>query len=216
MATSPIRAVVIAGGDIDTTPAIESDDLVIAADSGYDHAMSLGIQVDLLIGDLDSISPTGLDHARNHDVEIMEFPRDKDSTDLALALRAAVDRGATTVDIHGGEGGTIAHLLGVALSITHRDWEEIDVVWHTGIGIIRPATRNRSTEASVEVGDTITIIPVGDVRGVTTSGLRWHLESTSMENGTTLGISNEATATTVTVAVDEGALLVIQEHASPL
>jgi thiamine pyrophosphokinase len=215
MTTSPIRAVVIAGGEIHTTPTIESDDLVIAADSGYDHALSLGIQVDLLIGDLDSISPTGLDHVRAHRVETLEFPKDKDNTDLELALRAALDRGATTVAIHGGEGGTIAHLLGVALSIIHRDWEEIDVVWHTGTGIIRPATRNRSIEASVEVGDTITIIPVGDVRGVTTSGLRWPLENASMEYGTTLGISNEATATTVTVAVDEGALLVIQEHGSP-
>jgi thiamine pyrophosphokinase len=215
MATSPTRVVVIAGGEIHTTPTIESDDLVIAADSGYDHALSLGIQVDLLIGDLDSISPTGLDHARAHRVETLEFPKDKENTDLELALRAALDRGATTVAIHGGEGGTIAHLLGVALSIIHRDWEEIDVVWHTGTGIIRPATRNRSIEASVEIGDTITIIPVGDVRGVTTSGLRWPLENASMEHGTTLGISNEATATTVTVTVDEGALLVIQEHGSP-
>jgi thiamine pyrophosphokinase len=215
MTTSPIRAVVIAGGEIHTTPTIESDDLVIAADSGYDHALSLGIQVDLLIGDLDSISPTGLSHAREHGVGIIEFPGDKDATDLELALRAALDRGATTVAIHGGEGGTIAHLLGVALSITHRDWEEISVVWHTSTGIIRPATRNRSIEASVEVGDAITIIPVGDVRGVTTSGLRWPLENASMEHGTTLGISNEATARTVTVAVDEGALLVIQEHWDP-
>ncbi len=215
MTTSPIRAVVIAGGEIHTTPTIESDDLVIAADSGYDHALSLGIQVDLLIGDLDSISPTGLSHAREHGVGIIEFPEDKDATDLELALRAALDRGATTVAIHGGEGGTIAHLLGVALSITHRDWEEISVVWHTSTGIIRPATRNRSIEASVEVGDAITIIPVGDVRGVTTSGLRWPLENASMEHGTTLGISNEATARTVTVAVDEGALLVIQEHWDP-
>jgi thiamine pyrophosphokinase len=212
MTASPTGAVVIAGGEIHTTPTIGSDVFVIAADSGYDHALALGIQVDLLIGDLDSISPAGLDHAREQDVETMEFPRDKDTTDLELALRAALDRGATTVAIHGGEGGTIAHLLGVALSITHRDCEEIDVVWYTGTGIIRPATRNRSIQASVEVGDTITIIPVGDVRGVTTSGLRWPLENAFMEHGTTLGISNEATARTITVALDEGALLVIHEH----
>lgn len=212
MTASPTRAVVIAGGEIHTIPIIESDDLVIAADSGYDHALSLGIQVDLLIGDLDSISPEGLDHARDHDVETMEFPRDKDRTDLELALRAALDRDATAVDIHGGEGGTIAHFLGVALSLAHSDWEGIDLAWHTGTGIVRPATRNRSVEVSVEVDDTITIIPVGDVHGVTTSGLRWPLENASMEHGTTLGISNEATARTVTATVDQGALLVIQEH----
>ena len=215
MTASPTRAVVIAGGEIHTIPIIESDDLVIAADSGYDHTLSLGIQVDLLNGDLDSNTPTGLDHARDHDVGTMEFPRDKDNTDLELALRAAMDRGATTVVIHGGEGGTIAHFLGVALSLVHRDWEGIDLAWHTGTGIVRPATRNRSVEVSVEVGDAVTIIPLGDVRGVTTSGLRWPLDNTSLERGTTLGISNEATARRITVAVDDGALLVIQEHEAP-
>lgn len=212
MTTSPTRAVVIAGGEIHTIPTVGSDALVIAADSGYDHALSLNIEVDLLIGDLDSISPKGLDHARAHRVEMIKFPRDKDNTDLELALRAAMDRDAVAVEIHGGEGGTIAHLLGVALSTTHRDLHAIDVAWHTDTGAVRPATPDRSVVASVEVGDAITIIPMGDVRGVTASGLRWPLENASMERGTTRGISNEATAQTVEVAVEEGALLVIQEH----
>ena len=215
MTTSPTRAVVIAGGEIHTVPIIESGDLVIAADSGYDHALSLGIQVHVLVGDLDSISPAGLDHARINHVEIQQFPQDKDNTDLELALRAALERGATTVDIHGGEGGTIGHLLGVALSIGHRDWEAIDLRWHTSTGIVRPATVDRSVVASAAVGDAITIIPLGDVRGVSTSGLRWPLDDAAMERGTTLGISNEASAQTFTVAVAAGAVLVVQEYKAP-
>ena len=211
MTTSQARAVVIAGGEIHTVPTIETGDLVIAADSGYDHAMSLDAPVGLLIGDLDSISPAGLGHARDHNVEIEQFPRGKDNTDLELALRAALDRGATTVDIHGGESGTIAHLLGVALSIAHRDWESLDIVWHTRTGIVRPVMHDRPLEASVTLGDVVTIIPVGDAGRITTSGLRWALNDDSMERGSTLGISNEATARTITVAVEEGALLVVQE-----
>ena len=34
---------------------IPKDRVVIAVDSGYDHAVGLGLDVDLLIGDMDSI-----------------------------------------------------------------------------------------------------------------------------------------------------------------
>lgn len=54
--------VVFPGGD--PPPASVLDGLpdaayVIAADSGFDHAHRLGVKIDLLVGDLDSISPPG-------------------------------------------------------------------------------------------------------------------------------------------------------------
>ncbi len=210
MSTSPIRAVVIAGGEIHTTPTIESDDLVIAADSGYDHALSLGIQVDLLIGDLDSISPTGLEHAHDSGVTVDAFPRDKDATDLELAIRSAIDLGATTIDIHGGEDGRIDHLLGVALSLSHDRWEPTSIVWHTRTGTVSRVTNRRPLVASVSVGDTVSLVPVGDVLGATTTGLRWPLEDAPLGRGTSLGMSNEAESETITVTVSEGILLVVR------
>ena len=56
MATSPTRAVIIAGGELDTTPVVGPEDLVVAADSGYDHAVALGVAVDVPVGDLHSSS----------------------------------------------------------------------------------------------------------------------------------------------------------------
>jgi len=63
MITPGTGTVILAGGRMDTTPTVSEADLVIAADSGYDHAMERSISVDILIGDLDSISPAGLQHA---------------------------------------------------------------------------------------------------------------------------------------------------------
>jgi thiamine pyrophosphokinase len=214
MSTSPARAVVLAGGECHTAPAIGTGDVVIAADSGYDHGMMLGVRVDILVGDLDSISPTGLEHASNSGVDIRAFPRDKDATDLELAIQAAIGLGVDTIDIHGGEEGRIDQLLGVALSLSHDRWEPTNIVWHTRSGTVSRVTDQRPHVTSVSVGDTVSLVPIGDVLGATTTGLRWALEDASLERGTSLGMSNEAVSETVTVTVDEGILLVIQSAGS--
>jgi thiamine pyrophosphokinase len=209
MTTSPTRAVVLAGGECRTVPTVGLHDVVVAADSGYDHAMALGVRVDVLVGDLDSISPVGLTHARDSGVELRAFPQNKDATDLELAIQVAIDRGAETIDLHGGEDGRIDHLLGVALSLSHDRWEPTTIVWHTRSGTVRKVTNERPMAASVSVGDTVSLVPIGDVLGVTTTGLRWPLEGARLNRGTSLGLSNESRSETITVTVIEGILLVI-------
>jgi len=215
MTPSPIRAIVIAGGEMRTTAHVEPSDYVIAADSGYDHAVEFDITVDLLVGDLDSISHSGLAHALKAGVEIDEYPTDKDDTDLELALRAAIASGAVAVAIYGGEGGRLGHLLSIALSTAHQGLEAVDVAWHTDTGIVRAATPQRSVTLSADDGETITLLPVGDAHDVTTSGLRWPLTGATLNQGTTRGVSNLATKDQIHIEVGEGAVLVIQEGTIP-
>lgn len=211
MGTSEASAIVIAGGRLTVEPRPDPGDLVIAADSGYDHALSHSISVDLIVGDLDSISPGGLEHARALGIAIEEHPTDKNETDLELALRAAVRRGAGSIAIYGAEGGQLGHLLGVALAMTHRDMTSVDLVWFTSSGVVRAATEKRPVAFSTTVGQLITILPIGDAHDVTATGLRWPLDNTTLQRGTSRGIHNEATTDRVTVKVGRGAVLVIQE-----
>ena len=109
MGANPI-VVVFAGGDpppSSVLAGLPTDAYVIAADSGFDHARRLGIEVDVLVGDLDSISPEGLALAG----VVEKHPSDKDATDLAIALDAAVREGAARVFVVGGGGGRIDHFL---------------------------------------------------------------------------------------------------------
>lgn len=193
-------------------PSDQGDALVIAADSGYDHARAMGLTVDVLVGDMDSISPLGLEHATTHEVTVERHDTSKDETDLELALSVARRLGATTVAIYGGEDGRIAHLLGIALGLTHARIDDLDVEWHTRTGVIRVATPSRTVEVTGTVGDIVSLIPSGNVAGVTTEGLRWHLADEALEAGSTRGLSNEMTATRASVAVRSGRLLVIAER----
>ena len=206
------RAIVVAGGDMSTCPSPVPGTIVIAADSGYDNARSVELPIDVLIGDLDSISPLGLEHARATGVSVHEHPMDKDHTDLELALDHAVRAGATRIDIHGGEAGSLGHLLGVALELTDRRWADMDIRWHTGGGTARIARPGRDIELQDGIGSIVSLVPVGDVAGVTTSGLRWSLAGEDLPAGTSRGLRNDITESPAHVAVTGGTLLVVVEE----
>ncbi|MFO7700653.1 MAG: thiamine diphosphokinase [Acidimicrobiia bacterium] len=207
------RAIILAGGAMHAAPSADPNGaIVIAADSGYDHARAMGLTVDVLVGDMDSISAPGLEHAAAHDVAIERHDSSKDETDLELALAVARRLGATTVAIHGGEDGRIAHLLGIALGLTHARIDDLDVAWHTRTGVIRVATPSRTVRVEGTVGDIVSLIPSGNVAGVTTEGLRWHLADDALEAGSTRGLSNEMTTRSASVSVRSGRLLVIAER----
>ena len=60
----------------------------------------------------------------------------------------------------------------------------------------------------------MTLIAVGGAAaGVTTSGLRWALDGALLEPGSTLGVSNEVTASPISISVTSGVLLVIHHGA---
>ena len=66
----------------------------IAADSGLDHALALGVTPDVVVGDSDSVSAAALALAHSLNIAFISAPTDKDFTDTELALSLAVDLGA--------------------------------------------------------------------------------------------------------------------------
>src|ERR1700730_8026779 len=96
--------VVLCGGpgslDVADLPAGAT---VIAADGGAELAWMLGLSVDLVVGDMDSISAetlAGIERVERHAVE-------KDATDLELALVAALRFEPERVLVLGGGGGRL-------------------------------------------------------------------------------------------------------------
>ncbi len=180
---------------------------VIAADSGFDHAHRLGVKVDLLVGDLDSISPEGLGLAG----DIEQHPTDKNATDLAIALDAASRRGPSRVIVVGGAGGRIDHFLANAALLTASEYADLELTWLPGDAVIH-IVRDR-VELSGSSGDVVSLLPYGGpVHGVSTDGLRWPLTEAVLTPGTSLGVSNQMIDTRATVELTEGVLLTVQPH----
>jgi thiamine pyrophosphokinase len=89
-----------------------SASFVIAADNGAEHALALGVHVDLAVGDFDSISADGLAELERAGAQLERYPSDKDATDLELALTAAAARQPRRIVVLGGTAGRLDHLLG--------------------------------------------------------------------------------------------------------
>jgi thiamine pyrophosphokinase len=215
----PLTAVVFAGGDPPGAAAashIPDGAFVVAADSGLDHARALGVAVDVVIGDFDSVSSAALDEARRGDATVREFPTDKDATDLALALTAAAAQGPDRLLVVGGGGGRFDHLFGNLLLVSAPRLQFIESVdLYAGDVRVHVVSEARRTLPAT-VGELCSLLPMhGEAFGVTTTGLRWTLEGDDLEAGSSRGISNETTATEVTVAVAEGIVAVVFPGESP-
>lgn len=207
------RAIILAGGDLHTVPFPTPPAIVVAADSGYDHALDLGLPVDILVGDMDSISEHGLEHAQTTGVTVLAYPTSKDHTDLELAILAAASKGVLHIDIHGGEGGSLGHLLGVALELTDGRWQALTIRWHTQGGVAEAARFDSPVTIHGSIGDIVSLVPVGSAERVCTSGLAWTLDDEPLRAGTTRGLSNRITSSPAEIRVTSGIVLVIWEGA---
>ncbi len=213
MTDFPDSAVILAGGDpipADVMEDIPEGAFVIAADSGLDQARSIGLPVDLLVGDLDSVSPEAL--AAASEVPVERYPADKDATDLELALLAALRLEVDRVVIVGGHGGRLDHLLANALLIASERFSAMSIEWLAGAARVHVVRGESQLHAAV--GETVTLLAVGGpASGVSTWGLRWELADQTLYPGSTRGVSNEFLQPVGRVTVRAGTLLaVIPQH----
>jgi thiamine pyrophosphokinase len=205
---------VFAGGDPPARTALRdlpAADLVIAADSGLAHARAVGVAVDVVVGDLDSVDGADLDAAVAAGAVVERHPTDKDATDLELALLAARDRGAGEIVVVGGHGGRLDHFLANALLLGAPDLAGVHVCARLGDATVT-VVRDRA-ELAGSPGALCSLLPVGGpAEGVRTERLRFPLERETLFPGSTRGVSNEFLATTATVTLERGVLLAVVSH----
>ena len=204
--------VVLAGGDEVAPrllPAVPDDAWVIAADAGLELTRHLGRPADLLVGDLDSVAPTSVEAARAAGTRVERHSRDKDRTDLAIALDAALERAPARVLVLGGHGGRLDHLLANALLLCAERYAPLELVACAG-----PATATvvRSRAHLVgRPGELVSLLPVhGPAEGVHTRGLRWPLRGEALHPGSSRGVSNELTTSRAQVRLARGTVLAVQ------
>jgi thiamine pyrophosphokinase len=211
--SKPDRALIVAGGRPVRPIVLERIDTpawIVAADSGLDHAYDLGLEPDLVIGDMDSVSESALHRAEAAGTSIERFPIGKDATDLELAIQAAAAAGFDHATIIGGTGGRLSHTLANALVLAVD--RGIRLEWLTSRARIAALHVGQTARFVASDGIILSLLPIGGPAVCTSQGLRWVLDHTELLPGSTRGISNEIVANIAEVSVQAGRLLAIHER----
>jgi thiamine pyrophosphokinase len=212
-----ITAVVVLGGTPPTRAIkkyIPAHQLVIAADSGLHGAIDLGLRVNVVIGDMDSVDKAVLAAVEANGTTVTQLPRDKDSTDAELALLKAVEMGATKIVLITKGGGRLDHELGVFAVLQNPSLRHctIQAMWDNSMLhlIHGPASVTITGKQGSNVG---LIAAGGTASGITTHGLKWALANEALTPYSSRGISNQLTEETATISVQAGSLFVVQSSA---
>ena len=228
--TPPARhALLVADGDVaprallDTAWPGWSDGVatVVAADGGLLRAWKLGLEPELLVGDLDSLEPADVAAAADTGIEIVRAEVDKDESDAELAALEAVRRGATKVTVLGAFGGPrLDHALANVWLLAHPGLAGVEVVlldarWRVSL-VTAPGPAGAAVRRDLPgpVGALVSLFPhAGDVDGLTTEGLRYPLHDEPLRVGPARGLSNVRVAVDASVTVRAGRLLVVETAA---
>jgi thiamine pyrophosphokinase len=206
--------VIVAGGEAppaEAARAVPPGARVVAADRGVDHAHALGLEVDLVVGDLDSASRTGLAEAEEAGARVERHPTAKDATDLELALDAALELEPEPgrIVVLAGVGSRLDHLLSALLLLGSDRYAatEIDAI----VGDARIQVVRGSRDLEGEPGELVSLLPLhGPAEGVRTEGLAYPLAGETLVAGTSRGVSNRFTGEAARVDVERGILLAVR------
>ena len=189
---------------------------VIAADAGVDHAMTLGLSIDLAVGDMDSVSLAGLAHLQQERIPTERHRPDKEASDGELALHAAMrSQPDRIVLLCGGGHDRLDHLLITMAMLTSPNLFDARLEAWVGATHVMVLRDDETVQWAGRSGRMVTLLAVnGSAIGVRTVGLTFPLRDESLQPWSSRGLSNQTIDGPAEVSLRRGCLLVIRPNAA--
>lgn len=204
-----MKAFIYSGGNIDPhniTEHPKGDDLIIAADSGYKNALTLGARPDILLGDFDSLDKKDIPR----DVELLEVPAEKDFTDTQLAVDTALKKGATEIVIIGGLSGRLDHTLSNLSILEDLNKKRIHALIADGFNRVR-YINSTSTLVARSGYRYLSLLCLSEkVKGVSVEGCKYTLSNAKLTRDFQFAVSNEIVGNCALISVRKGGIYIVE------
>lgn len=167
---------------------LEWSPLIIVLDGAIYRVLELGIKVDVLLGDFDRIGH--FDELLQHQqpIEVVRTP-DQNKTDLEKAIDFVLSRGGKAANIIWATGRRADHTItNLTNLVRYKDLINL-VLLDDYSRVFRLPNKFTKWYTKESV---ISLIPVGEVTGIKTSGLLYNLQNESLTLGYKTGNSNQA------------------------
>lgn len=190
---------------------LTEDDLVIAADGGYDHLIRMGLRADVALGDFDSV--TSYEIWEDNICEKYTYPPEKDDTDMMLAIKLGLSKGFQSFAIYGGLGGRLDHTLANIQALSYLAVRGAQaILYHENYELT--VIKNSSFMIPKEFTGYVSVLSLSDKsENVSIKGLKYEAEGATLTNTFPLGVSNEAVGKKGIISVENGMLLILWSRA---
>ena len=187
--------------DISSLYNKDNDEYIIGVDIGAYLLASKKIEIDLSIGDFDSVNNNELEIIKKYSKEIKKFEEKKDYTDTYLAIKIALSMEYDEIVIYGGTGGRFDH--GFAnmnlLKLGKISIVSNDIMMY----MLDPGKYEIENKFKY-----ISFFAIEDVLELTLKGFKYELNNIKLSTEDPLCISNELARS---VSFKEGLLLVVHQ-----
>ncbi len=181
------------------------DDL-IAVDGGANSAYKLSITPDFIIGDLDSITPEVKKFYAGKS-KIIKYRRQTD-TDVEKSLNFAIRNNYKKVILLGVTGDRFDHTI-CNLSLIVKYSERLKLFVYHQTSLLTAYTSD--AELETEKGEIVSIFMFGENPLITSKGLKYKLNNSSIKFGERESLSNVATGKKVSLRIYGGTAFVIRD-----
>ena len=179
-------------------PNLSNYDIICATDGAYQYLKEKNIIPNFITGDFDSLEslPT--------EIEVIETP-DQNFTDFDKMLQILLDKGFFTIDIFGASGKEQDHFLG-NLHTTIQWKEKLKLTFYDNYGSYFLA--DKKTVLNNCKHKTVSLVPVPEVKNITTKGLQYSLNNEDLVFGERIGTRNKAIENNIDISYTSGNLFI--------
>ncbi len=213
------KCIIFTGGDKISPAGFEKTNFdnayIIAADSGCAQVEALnsaGFEIcpHLLLGDMDSFRKESAEKAFPK-AEFLHFPPEKDYTDTQLALEVAKEKGYADIEIIGGTGGRVDHLMANLVLLRKGAKEGIKLTICDGKNKVFYFAGGKTVLSKSDKYKYFSLLPDdADLCGVTIKGAKYNLDGAAVDKNLPITVSNEITQELCEIEIEKGACFIVQ------
>lgn len=186
---------------------LEWSPLVVVLDSAIDRVLELGIKVDVLIGDFDRNFDYNYYKKLQYPIEIIQL-EEQETYDIDKAINYLIERKIPAANIVWATGRRMDHTMTNITNLVKYQ-EKIKLVMLDDYSKIFPLPQNFTKWYPAQT--ILSLIPVGNVEGISTKNLKYELQNGSLILGFKPGSSNEVVNDgLVEINYKEGFLLMME------
>lgn len=199
------NVVILAGGSISNVNNTDNK-YIIAVDKGLEYAINNNLDVDMVIGDFDSIHKRYKEEIDKYSHKT--YDKDKDMSDLELAYNYCLDNNMFSIEVYGSTGDRLDH--------TFSNFQLIKTYKKKGLNITLIDDKNiinyiEEKKEFKNIMQNISFLASDEESIITVSGVKWPLNKHNIKYGDTLTISNKIIDKAV-VKIIKGGVFVIQSN----